>query len=451
MRGHLSLDDLRQAVADDTIDTVVIAMPDMHGRLMGKRLDAEHFLDDVVEAGAGACSYLITRNLEMEIVDGFDIAGWQTGLGDFTLIPDLTTLRRATWMPGSAIVLADARWEDGTPVIQSPREILRQQLQRLAERGWHAVVATELEFLLFDTTYRDAHERHYHDLRRAAYRDIDYTIAGTAKAEPLMRQVRRAMRDAGMQVEALKGECNVGQFELGFKYADALTTCDNHVIYKEAMKEIAIHNDVAVTFMAKFDDGPGNSCHVHLSLVDDDGKPVFATGQGDAMSATFQHFVAGQLATARELSLAMAPNVNSYKRFRDGSFAPTALTWGRDNRTCAMRVLGHGNGLRLENRTPGGDVNPYLAVAAIIAGGLHGIDEGLELAPPESGNAYNAEVARMPTSLREAVQSWQDSDVAAKAFGADVVHHYANAAIQEVAAAESAVTDWDRARGFERT
>jgi glutamine synthetase len=451
MRGHLSLDDLRQAVVEDTIDTVVIAMPDMHGRLMGKRLDAEHFLEDIVDAGAGACSYLITRNLEMEIVDGFDIAGWQTGLGDFTLIADLTTLRRAAWMPGSAIVLADARWEDGGPVIQSPREILRQQLQRLAERGWHAVVATELEFLLFDTTYREAHERHYHDLRRAAYRDIDYTIAGTAKAEPLMRQVRRAMRDAGMQVEALKGECNVGQFELGFKYSDALSTCDNHVIYKEAMKEIAIHNDVAVTFMAKFDDGPGNSCHVHLSLVDDDGKPVFATGEGDTMSATFEHFVAGQLATARELSIAVAPNINSYKRFRDGSFAPTALTWGRDNRTCAMRVLGHGSSLRLENRTPGGDVNPYLAVAAIIAGGLHGIDEGLELPPPASGNAYEAEAARMPTSLREAVQSWQGSDVAAKAFGTDVVHHYANAAIKEVVAAESAVTDWDRARGFERT
>lgn len=451
MRGHLSLDELRQAIVDDTIDTVVIAMPDMQGRLMGKRLDAEHFLDDIVEAGAGACSYLITRNLEMEIVDGFDIAGWQTGLGDFTLMADLTTLRRAAWMPGTAIVLADARWEDGGPVIQSPREILRQQLRRLAERGWHAVVATELEFLLFDTSYREAHEQNYHDLRRAAYRDIDYTISGTAKAEPLMRQVRRAMRDAGMQVEALKGECNVGQFELGFKYADALSTCDNHVIYKEAMKEIAIHNDVAVTFMAKFDDGPGNSCHVHLSLVDDDGKPVFATGDGDTMSATFEHFVAGQLATARELSLAVAPNINSYKRFRDGSFAPTALTWGRDNRTCAMRVLGHGNSLRLENRTPGGDVNPYLAVAAIIAGGLHGIDECLELPPAASGNAYETNAARMPTSLREAVQSWQESSVAAKAFGVDVVHHYANAAIKEVVAAESAVTDWDRNRGFERT
>ncbi|KRD06017.1 glutamine synthetase [Mycobacterium sp. Root265] len=450
MDAFLSIEDLRDAVAEDSIDTVVVAMPDMHGRLVGKRLDVTHFLDDIVGSGVNACSYLITRDIEMEIVDGFEIAGWATGLNDFTLIPDLDTLRRVPWMPGTAMVLADARWEDGSPVVQSPREILRQQLARLDARGWRALVATELEFLLFDETYRSAHEKHYHDLQRASYHNIDYTISGTSKAEPLMRQIRRNMRGAGMNVEALKGECNIGQFELGFKYSDALTTCDNHAIYKDGIKEIAIANDVSLTFMAKFDDGPGNSCHVHLSLIGEDGAPVFAGPDGTSLSKTFEHFLAGQLATAREFGITVAPNINSYKRFRDGSFAPTALTWGRDNRTCAMRVLGEGRSLRLENRTPGADVNPYLAVAATIAGGLHGIENELVLEPEVSGNAYDTRGSRMPGSLREAAQLWQSSEAAAKAFGPEVVHHYGNAAAKQVEAHESAVTDWDRARGFER-
>ncbi|MCV7229067.1 glutamine synthetase family protein [Mycolicibacterium komossense] len=451
MRAPMTIEDLRRRAADDTIDTVVVAMPDIHGRLVGKRLDVKHFLDDVLGPGVNACSYLITRDIDMEIVDGFEIAGWDSGLGDFTLMPDLGTLRPVPWMPGTAMVIADARWEDARPVVQSPREILRQQLARLAERGWTALVATELEFLLFDDDYRLAHEKHYHDLRRSTYYNIDYTISGTSSAEPLMRQIRRGMRDAGMEVEALKGECNVGQFELGFKYSDALTTCDNHVIYKDGAKEIATANDVSLTFMAKFDDGPGNSCHVHLSLIDEAGEPVFAGRDGTGFSKTFEQFLAGQLATAREFGVAVAPNINSYKRFRDGSFAPTALSWGRDNRTCAVRVLGESRSLRLENRTPGADVNPYLAVAAIIAGGLHGIEQKLELKSAETGNAYESSAERMPTSLAEAAALWQNSEIAAKAFGADVVHHYANAAFQQVAAHESAVTDWDRARGFERS
>ncbi|MET4427193.1 glutamine synthetase family protein [Mycolicibacterium sp. 624] len=450
MGASLSIEDLRHAVGEDTIDTVVVAMPDMHGRLVGKRLDAKHFLEDSVDSGVNACSYLITRDIDMEIIEGFEVAGWASGLNDFVLVPDFDTLRRVPWMPGTAMVIADARWEDGSPVVQSPREILRQQLARLESRGWQALVATELEFLLFDDTYRQAHDKHYHDVQRAAYYNIDYTISGTSMAEPLMRKLRRNMRDAGMKVEALKGECNIGQFELGFKYSDALTTCDNHAIYKDGAKEIAMANDVSLTFMAKYDDGPGNSCHVHLSLIDETGRPVFVGTDGKSFSRTFEHFLAGQLATAREFGISVAPNINSYKRFRDGSFAPTALTWGRDNRTCAMRVLGEGRSLRLENRTPGADVNPYLAVAAIIAGGLHGIENQLELEPEVTGNAYETDVSRMPGSLREAVELWQTSDAAVKAFGPEVVHHYANAAVKQVAAHESAVTDWDRARGFER-
>jgi glutamine synthetase len=451
MRAPMSLEELRRSAEDDTIDTVVVAMPDMHGRLVGKRLDLNHFLDDVVGPGVNACSYLITRDIDMEIIDGFEIAGWDSGLGDFTLMPDFGTLRRVPWMPGTAMVIADARWEDASPVVQSPREILRQQLARLTERGWKGLVATELEFLLFDDDYRLAHDKHYHDLRRSTYYNIDYTIAGTSKAEPLMRQIRRGMRDAGMEVEALKGECNVGQFELGFKYADAMTTCDNHVIYKDGVKEIATANGVSLTFMAKFDDGPGNSCHVHLSLVDEAGEPVFAGPGGVGHSKMFEHFLAGQLATAREFGIAVAPNINSYKRFRDGTFAPTVLSWGRDNRTCAVRVLGENRSLRLENRTPGADVNPYLAVAAIIAGGLHGIEQELELPPAVAGNAYESSAERMPASLNEAAGLWQNSEIAAKAFGTEVVRHYANAALKQVAAHESAVTDWDRARGFERS
>ncbi|MFG2937819.1 glutamine synthetase family protein [Streptomyces sp. NPDC048282] len=450
MSGTLTVDELRQAVADDTIDTVVLAMPDMQGRLQGKRLDARHFLDDVLTAGTEACSYLLTVDVDMHVVDGYEISGWANGLNNFELAPDLGTLRRVPWMPGTALVLADARWADGRPVPQSPREILRHQLARLARRGWSALVATELEFLLFEDDYRTAHDKRYHGLQPASPFNIDYSILGTSQSEPLLRQIRRSMRGAGMEVEALKGECNPGQFELGFKYTDALATCDNHVVYKTGAREIAIQNDVSITFMAKFNEREGNSCHVHLSLVDEHGAPVFVGTDGHQPSPVFRHFVAGQLATARDFSILTAPNVNSYKRYQAGSFAPTALRWGRDNRTCAIRVVGEGSSLRLENRTPGADVNPYLAVAAVIAGGLYGIEQELELEPEAVGNAYAQSGARMPASLAEAARLWEDSPVARDAFGKDVVTHYANAAFQQATAFESAVTDWERVQGFER-
>lgn len=450
MNAPMDVDELRRCISEDAIDTVVLAMPDMNGRLQGKRLDAQHFLEDISHGGLHACSYLLTRDVEMEFGDGYHISGWSNGLNDFVLAPDLATLRSMPWAAGTVLVLADTVWDDGSPVVQSPRHILRQQLNRLAQHGWTALVATELEFLLFENTYRDAFERNYHNLRPATYFDVDYSIAGTNDAEPLLREIRRAMRKAGMPVEGVTGECNFGQFELGFKYAEALSTCDNHVIYKEGVKAIASQHGQAATFMAKYNQGAGNSCHVHLSLVDESGRPVFAGPGAKGFSKTFEHFLAGQLATARDFSLMVAPNVNSYKRFQAGSMAPTTLQWGRDNRTCAIRVLGSGSSLRLENRTPGGDVNPYLGVAAIIAGGLYGVENELPLEPEVVGNAYTNDAARMPTSFSEALGLWQRSAVAEKTFGSAVVHHYATAALQELASYETTVTDWELRRGFER-
>ncbi len=449
MTGYLNVDELRALVGADEVDTVVLAMPDMYGRLQGKRLDARHFLEDILGGGLNTCSYLLARDIDMEVSEGFDFATLDTGMPDFTLVPDLPTMRRLPWMPGAVLVTADVQWGEDRPVVQAPRSILRRQIERLEERGWTAMVSTELEFLLFENDYRDAHERRYHGLRAATYYDSDYSIVGTSRQEPLMRQVRRAMRDAGMPVEGVTGECNIGQFELGFKYDEAMVTCDNHILYKEGIKEIAMQNDVSVTFMPKFDGGAGNSCHVHFSLYDEQGDPVFATGRPGEMSQTLERFIAGQLAAARELSLFAAPSINAYKRF-GGGFAPGGLSWGRDNRTSAIRVLGEGRGLRLENRLPGGDANPYLAVAAVIAAGLHGVDAGLELEPEAVGNVYDREGEGMPRSLLEAAELWSKSGIAAAGFGPEVVHHYANAAFKEVEAFEAATTDWERARGFER-
>jgi glutamine synthetase len=447
----LSVGELRGAVEDDTIDTVVLAMPDMQGRLQGKRLDAHHFVEDVLDRGAHACAYLLGTDVEMDIIDGIEIVGWDTGLGDFELIPDLSSMRLLPWMPGTALVLADAVWENGSTVGQAPREILRRQLARLQERGWYPLIATELEFLLFGENYRTAQEKGYRELTPATAYDVDYSILGTAGAEPLMRQIRRGMRGAGMEVESLKGECNEGQFELGFKYDDALKICDNHAIFKTGAKEIATQHDVSISFIAKFNQREGNSCHIHFSLVDEAGDSLFQNGDGGEFSSLFEHFLAGQLAGARELSLFVAPHINSYKRFQDGHFAPTTLRWARDNRTSAVRVLGRGQSLRLENRSPGADVNPYLAVAAVIAAGLEGVDRELELPQEAFGNVYAGSAGdRMPTSLGEALTLWRSSSLAADAFGADVVDHYASAARHELDAFESAVTDWERQRGFER-
>jgi glutamine synthetase len=351
------------------------------------------------------------------------------------------------------MITADLAWHDGSPVLASPRQILRRQLDRLAERGWRAYAGTELEFMVFTDTYEHAWRSGYRGLTPANQYNVDYSVLGTGRVEPLLRRIRNEMGGAGMTVESAKGECNLGQHEIAFRYADALTTCDQHTIYKTGAKEIAAQEGVALTFMAKYDEREGNSCHIHFSLRDEAGRPVFADHDPAApygMSPVMRHFLAGQLAALRELSLLYAPNINSYKRFRPGSFAPTAVAWGVDNRTCALRVVGHGASLRFENRLPGGDVNPYLAIAGMIAAGLDGIERGLELPDPCTTNAYASDAEHVPTTLREASELWRDSPLAKAAFGEEVVAHYLNMARVEQEAYDTAVTDWERFRSFER-
>jgi glutamine synthetase len=449
-KAPLSVDELRAGVSAGSIDTVVLAITDMQGRLQGKRFAAEHFVEDVLPHGTEGCNYLLAVDVEMNTVGGYEISSWDRGYGDFAMIPDLATLRRTTWQPGTALVLADVEWLDGTPVTPSPRQVLKRQVDRLAERGWTAFVGTELEFMLFDETYESASAKRYAGLAAANQYNGDYSILGTSRVEPILRAIRHGMRDAGLQVESAKGECNFGQHEIAFKYADALTTCDNHSVYKTGAKEIAAQQGASLTFMAKFDAHEGNSCHIHLSLRTDDGEPLFAGDGEGGVSKVFEHFLAGQLAGLREMTYLFAPNINSYKRYQPDSFAPTAVKWGRDNRTCALRVIGHGPSLRFENRVPGGDVNPYLAVAGMIAAGLHGVENELPLEPPFAGNAYAADAEQVPQLLSDAAHLFQGSSLARKAFGDDVVDHYANAAQVELAAFNAAVTDWERIRGFER-
>jgi glutamine synthetase len=441
----LSLDELRAAVGAGRVDTVLLCLADMQGRLQGKRLTATYFLDEVLAHGAEACNYLLAVDVEMNTVAGYTMSSWDTGYGDFEMKPDLDTLRLVPWHEGTALCMADLQWPDGKPVVASPRQILRAQLDRLAERGLTAVGATELEFMVFRDSYDDAARAGYRDLRPANLYNVDYSMLGTARVEPLIRRIRNAMTGAGMRVETSKGECNFGQHEINFGYGPVLRTADEHTIYKTGAKEIADQDGMAITFMAKFDEREGNSCHIHISLRRDDGTALFADDE-----AAFERFLAGQLACLEELSLFFAPNVNSYKRFAIGSFAPTAVAWGLDNRTCALRVVGHGASRRVELRLPGADVNPYLAMAALIAAGLHGIDSELALEPAYEGNAYASDKPRVPATLRDARDAFAASDVARAAFGDDVVAHYLNNARIELEAFQAAVTDWERVRGFER-
>jgi glutamine synthetase len=441
----VKLDELRKAVADGTVDTVLLTIADMEGRLQGKRFTASHFLESVLEHNAEGCNYLLAVDVDMNTVDGYAMSSWARGYGDFVMAPDLSTLRRVPWHDGTALLLADLAWEDGSDVVASPRQILRRQLARLAERGWIATAGTELEFMVFRDSYEDAWRKAYRDLEPANLYNVDYSMLGTARVEPLIRRIRNSMVEAGMRVENSKGECNFGQHEINFRYAEALRTADDHVIYKTGAKEIAAQEGMSITYMAKLDEREGNSCHIHCSLAHENGGNVFAEDD-----ATFRRFIAGQLACLRELTLFFAPHVNSYKRFVEGSFAPTAVAWGEDNRTCSMRVVGHGQGLRVENRLPGADVNPYLALAATIAAGLHGIDSELELEPAFEGNAYESDKPKVPHTMHAARDLFADSAVAREAFGEEVVEHYLNRARIELDAYEAVVTDWEKFRGFER-
>jgi glutamine synthetase len=449
-QGRLGLDELRELVEAGRVDTVLLAITDMQGRLQGKRMAARHFLDDTVANDAEGCSYLLAVDVDMNTVDGYAMSSWDSGYGDFVMRPDLSTLRHIPWQEGTVLVIADLLWHDGSPVPASPRQVLTKQIGRLAERGWVPYVGTELEFIVFRDTYEDAWRKGYRDMNPANLYNVDYSLLGTARVEPLLRRIRNGMAGAGLTVESAKGECNLGQHEIAFRYEEALATCDQHGIYKNGAKEIAADEGMSLTFMAKYDAREGNSCHIHLSLRGEDGTPVFAGDREHGFSLLFEQFLAGQLACLPELTLLLAPNINSYKRYVAGSFAPTAVEWGRDNRTCALRVVGHGQSLRFEIRVPGGDVNQYLAVAALIAAGLHGVDQGLELGPEFVGNGYESGGTRVPSTLREAADLFEHSTVARGALGDDVVDHYVTMARIELAAYDAAVTDWERFRGFER-
>jgi glutamine synthetase len=445
---YLTLDRLRAMIEADEIDTVVLAFTDMQGRLQGKRLHGRYFLDFALEHGTEGCNYLLAVDIDMNTVGGYSISSWEKGYGDMEFVPDWDTLRLVTHLPATAMVQCDLVWLDHAPVVQSPRTILKTQLDRVAAKDMVALAGTELEFIAFNNTYEDAHDRRWRGLTPVNQYNVDYSLVGTSRVEPLLRDIRNHMYAAGLDVEGAKGECNFGQHEIGFLYAEALVTADNHAVYKTAAKEIASHHGQAITFMAKYDEREGNSCHIHLSLRGADGGIVF--GEGAERSPLYDQFVAGVLATMAEFTLLYAPNVNSYKRFAAASFAPTAVAWGTDNRTCAVRLVGHGPSGRMENRLPGGDVNPYLALAAMLAGGLHGIENELELEDELVGNAYASDKPHVPHTLRAAREAFAASKIARTALGDDVVDHYVNMADVELAAFDAAVTDWELTRTFER-
>ena len=441
----ISLDELRADVESGAIDTVVVAFTDMQGRLMGKRVHAEFFLDDSVEHGVEGCNYLLALEMEMDPVPGYALASWDQGYGDFRLEPDLATLRRIPWLEGTALVLADVLAPDGGDVKPSPRQVLKTQVERAEELGYTPMFGSELEFFLMRESYAEAHAKHYRDLTPSVPYILDYHILATTYDEPLLRQIRNGMQGAGIRVESSKGEAWPGQQEINFRFSDALTMADNHVVYKNGAKEIAHLNGCSITFMAKPDHTwIGNSCHIHSSLWRGD-ENAFA-GESDI----FKQYLAGQIAALKELAIFVAPTINSYKRFAAGSWAPTTLAWGHDNRTCGFRIVGHGQALRTETRIPGGDVNPYLAFAALLAAGLDGIEEGLELQPPLEGNAYESDAERFPHSLREAITALENGTVARQALGDEVVDHYLNYARTEQRLFDEVVTCYERERLYER-
>jgi glutamine synthetase len=453
-KGRLDLATLTELVERGEIDTVVAAFTDMQGRLAGKRVQAQWFLD-AAHAEWHACDYLLALDIEMEPVPGFKTASWDRGYGDFVIRPDLSTLRRIPWLPGTALVLGDVVDHHGEDLPHSPRAILKKQLARLAARGFTAKMASELEFYVFDDDYRGARDKRYQDMRTAGWYIEDYHVFETTKREPLMRAIRNGLEAAAVPVQESKGEWGPGQEELNVRYAEALEMADRHVILKNAVKEIAHLQGKAVTFMAKWrKDLAGSSCHIHSSLwTTADDRPAFAdSSRPRGWSPLFENFLAGQLALGGEITLLLAPYVNSYKRFQAGSFAPTNLVWSADNRTAGFRVLGHGASLRVECRVPGADVNPYLAFAGLLAAGLHGIEENLPLPEPFSGDAYKSgEVPAVPRSLREATERFAGSAVVRAALGEEVVEHYAHAARWEQACFDGEVTDWELLRYFERS
>ena len=441
----LTIEELRDEVERGEIDTVVAAFTDMQGRLLGKREHAEFFLEESAQSGVEGCNYLLALDMEMDPQAGYAMASWEQGYGDFVLTPDLATLRRIPWLEGTALVLCDVGWGDGSPVVASPRQVLRTQVERARALGYEPMMGSELEFYLLKESYEQAHAKHYRDLTPSVPYILDYHILATTFDEPLIRQIRLAMAGAGIRIESSKGEAWPGQQEINLRFADALTMADNHTVYKNGAKEIAHQNGCSITFMAKPDHGwIGSSCHIHSSLWRD-GANAF-----DGESEVFRRYLAGWIACLRELALFLAPTINSYKRYTAGSWAPTSLAWGHDNRTCGFRIVGHGRSQRVETRIPGGDVNPYLAFAALLAAGLYGIEQELDLPEPLEGNAYESDAERFPHALREAIAALEHGTMARAALGDEVVDHYLNYGRVEQRLFDEAVTCWERERLFER-
>jgi len=449
----MSVQRLHDLIENGHVDTVLVVFTDVQGRLVGKRLHGRHFVDQVLSSGTEAPGHLLSVDADMNPVPGYALASWDKGYGNLLLRPDLNTLRAAPWLPASVIVQADPQWPTGEPVQESPRQILAVQTAKAVDLGYAPLGSSSLEFMVFEEDYDKAWDDRYTSLTPSNRYSCDHSIIATSRVEPLLRDLRNAMYASGMTVQGVRGERNRGQHELVFTCTDLLTAADQHAVYKTAAKEISARHGKSLTFMAKVDDGPGNGGHVQMSLRGQDGTLAFVTDdeiEGPTRNDVFRSFVAGILTTMREFSLFYAPNVNSYKRFRPESFAPTAIAWGEDNRSCAIRVVGDGESLRVENRVPGADANPYLAMAAMLAGGLFGLRTGLPLEAPLVGNAYTAQRQRVPGTLREARDLFAGSVLARDSFGDDVVDHYVHAADIELDAFESVVTDWERVRGFER-
>lgn len=469
MPGTLTLDQLRAAVAAGEIDTVITALVDMPGRLMGKRFHAQHFLDSG-HAETHCCNYLLANDIEMTPVPGFGAASWAQGYGDYVMTPDLSTLRRIPWAPGTALVLCDVTDHHGTPIPHAPRTVLRRQVERARALGYEPMMATELEFFLFEQSYAALYDAGYRGLTPVARHNVDYAISQTVGEEPVMRDLRNALFAAGIPVECSKGEAEAGQEEINVRYAAALDTADMHVLVKAATKEIAQAHGKAATFLAKYDHRrAGSSSHVHQSLWRDGANAFHDPAADHGMSALMRHYVAGQLAHAEALTLFLAPWVNSYKRFVVGMFAPTRAVWSLDNRTAGFRVCGaDSKGVRVECRIGGADLNPYLACAALLAAGLDGIERGLDLPPPVTGDAYGgagaadgtgaggagavtgAGTGHIPRTLGAAADAAEGSAMLRAALGDGVVEHYVHAARWEIEEQNRVVSDWELARGFER-
>lgn len=464
-RGMLTLEELARKIGSGEVETVVTAFTDLYGRFMGKRVTGEFFLEQVAQSGIHACDYLLTVDMGMEPIPGYSFANWELGYGDFHCVPDLNTLRMATWLDKSAIVICDVADDQAhtdpnahghVPVSVAPRSILNRQVAAAAAMGFTAFGASELEYFIFEETYRSAHDKHYVDLKHFADYLEDYHILQGTREEVLNAAARKHLAASGIPVESTKGEWGPGQHELNIRYAEVLTMADHHSLYKQCFKDLAYGLGLAVSFMAKVDERyAGSSSHIHLSLWDAERKTNIFAGEKPIGSVTgsdeFRWFLGGWIAHARELMPFYAPTINSYKRYQSGSWAPISLAWSRDNRTAGFRVIGSGRGLRIESRIPGADINPYLTYAAALASGLDGIRNKIEPPPMFEGDVYSAKkLPRVPHSLREAIDALEGSSFAVETFGSDVIEHYLHFFQTEQDAFDRAVTNWERARYFEQ-